>query len=129
MAGCTAAEASSTSDLINQTSQMLAPKIAEVKWTLVGLQDVCRGQASGDWLSRDKQASGFRKYGPDKCLESTLDFSVQGPKDGQQNICPVFCILLESTGADLERTLLKDLPKRLLIKILIVSILFCCCKI
>ena len=67
---------------------MLAPKIAEVKYTLIGLQDVCRGQASGDWLARDKQVSGFRKYGPDKSLESPLDYSVQRPIGSQQNICP-----------------------------------------
>ena len=46
-------------------SPMLAQKIAEVKYTLIGLQDVCISQASGDWLSRDKQVSGFRNYGPD----------------------------------------------------------------
>ena len=73
---------------------MLAPKIAEVKYTLIGLQDVCIGQTRSDWLSRDKQVPGFRKYGPDKCLESPLDYAVQRPKDSQQNISPVFCMLL-----------------------------------
>ena len=42
---------------------MFMPKIAEVKYTLIGLQDICMGQTSGDWLSRDKQVSGHRKYG------------------------------------------------------------------
>ena len=79
--------------------------IAEVKYTLIGLQDVCRSQASDDWLSRDKQVSGFRKYGPDRSLESSLDYSVQRPKGSQKNICPaVFWMLLVSTGADMVST-------------------------
>ena len=48
---------------------MFAPKIAEVKWMLIGLQDLCIGQTSDDWLSRDKQASEFRKYHRD--MENT----------------------------------------------------------
>ena len=104
LVGWTAAEASSASDLLNQISPMLPPKIAEVKYTLIGLQDVCGGQASGDWLLRDKQVSGFRKYGPDKSLESPLDYSMQKSIGSQQNIYPaVFCMLLVSTGADLGR--------------------------
>ena len=68
---------------------------------MIGLQDVCIGQTSGDGLSRDKQVSGFRRYGPDKCLELPLDYSVQRPNDSQQSKCPVFYMLLLSTGADL----------------------------
>ena len=82
---------------------------------MMGLQDVCIGQTSDDGLSRDKQVSGFRRYGPDKCLELPLDYSVQRPNDSQQSKCPVFYMLLLSTGADLGRVLLKNLQKRLLI--------------
>ena len=42
----TAAEASSTCDLINQIA-ILVPKIAEVKYTLIYLQEACVGQAGG----------------------------------------------------------------------------------
>ena len=95
---------------------MLGPKIAEVKYALIGLQDICRGQTSDDWLLRDKQVSGLRKYRPDKRLELPLDNSVQKLKYSQQNKCPVLCMLLVSTGADLGRFLLKNAPKKLLIK-------------
>ena len=37
-------------------------------------------------------------------------------KKSQQNISPVFYMLLVSMGADLEQTRLKNLPKKLLIK-------------
>ena len=90
---------------------MLAPKIAKVKYALIGLQDVCRGQTSGDWLSRNKQVSGFRKYGPDKCLESPLDYSVQRPRESQQNICPVVCRLLVSTGGRSRTDVAKEFAK------------------
>ena len=85
---------------------MLPPKIAEVKYTLIGLQDVCRGQASGDWLSRDKQVSGFRKYGPDKSLES--------PQSAKYMPC---CLLhvVGINGGRSRAVLLKNLPKKLLI--------------
>ena len=109
--GCSAEEASSTSDLINQISPMLAPKIAEVKYTLIGLEDVCIGQTSSDWLLRDKQVSGLRKYGPDLPRIPSLNYSVQRQKDSQQNICPCRLQVVGISGGISRKDIAREFAK------------------
>ena len=89
---------------------MLVPKIAEVKYTLIGLQDICIGQTSGDWLLRDKKVCGFRKYGPDKCLEWPPNYSVQRPKESLQNIMP--CLLHVINGCRSRTEVAKEFAKQ-----------------